>query len=430
MQRHAFLLLVLCGANSIVIARTSPEARADSLISLAASAPKVFINCSFCDLDYIRTEITFVNYVRDRNEAQVDILITTQPTGGGGTEYTLTFIGQKEFAGMDDTLKYVSRPSEAQDEIRKGLVKVMKLGLIRYVARTPIAKEVSIGFTQSKAQAAVKDRWDYWVFSISENSFLSGEKSLSSSYLNGSASARRVTKDLKVFFSGYVNYSESDFTISGQTIKSVSRGKGLNELVAFGLGEHWSVGEIASAYSSTYGNTRLGTSLGPAVEYDIFPYSESTRRQLRILYNPSFVHNAYYEETIFGKYTDNLFKNDLTVTVNIKQPWGTVSTSIEGSHYFNDFNKNRLQVFGQVSLNLFEGMSINLFGSASMIHDQISLPIGGATPDEILLRQKELATQYSYFASIGLSYTFGSIYNNIVNPRFGDQSGGGFTIIY
>lgn len=25
----------------------------------------------------------------------------------------------------------------------------------------------------------------------------------------------------------------------------------------------------------------------------------------------------------------------------------------------------------------------------------------------------------SYYAMIGLSYTFGSIYNNIVNPRFG-----------
>ena len=123
-------------------------------------------------------------------------------------------------------------------------------------------------------------------------------------------------------------------------------------------------------------------------------------------------------------------KNDLTVTVDIKQPWGTISTSIEGSHYFNDFKKNRLQVFGQLSLSLFEGMSVNLFGSVSMIHDQLSLPMGGATPDEILLRQKELATQYSYFASIGLSYTFGSIYNNIVNPRFGSQSGGSFTIIY
>jgi len=47
---------------------------------------------------------------------------------------------------------------------------------------------------------------------------------------------------------------------------------------------------------------------------------------------------------------------------------------------------------------------------------------GGATTEEILLHRKELETQYQYYISFGLSYTFGSIYNNVVNPRFG--SGG------
>jgi len=41
----------------------------------------------------------------------------------------------------------------------------------------------------------------------------------------------------------------------------------------------------------------------------------------------------------------------------------------------------------------------------------------GATPEEIIARQQALATHYSYFTGFGLSYTFGSIYNNVVNPR-------------
>jgi len=53
-----------------------------------------------------------------------------------------------------------------------------------------------------------------------------------------------------------------------------------------------------------------------------------------------------------------------------------------------------------------------------MIHDQLSLPAGGATQEEILLHRQELETAYSYWGSMGISYTFGSIYNNIVNPRF------------
>jgi hypothetical protein len=48
---------------------------------------------------------------------------------------------------------------------------------------------------------------------------------------------------------------------------------------------------------------------------------------------------------------------------------------------------------------------------------------GEATLEEILLRRKELATEYEYSISVGLSFTFGSIYSNVVNPRFG---GGGW----
>ncbi|MFO7924858.1 MAG: hypothetical protein R6U58_14325 [Bacteroidales bacterium] len=39
-----------------------------------------------------------------------------------------------------------------------------------------------------------------------------------------------------------------------------------------------------------------------------------------------------------------------------------------------------------------------------------------------------LETQYMYFSSFGLTYTFGSIYSNVVNPRFG-SSGGGSTMV-
>ncbi len=40
------------------------------------------------------------------------------------------------------------------------------------------------------------------------------------------------------------------------------------------------------------------------------------------------------------------------------------------------------------------------------------------TPQEIIAQQRALATNYEYYSGFGLSFTFGSIYNNIVNPRF------------
>ncbi|MDA0334911.1 MAG: hypothetical protein O2782_07090 [bacterium] len=51
------------------------------------------------------------------------------------------------------------------------------------------------------------------------------------------------------------------------------------------------------------------------------------------------------------------------------------------------------------------------------INDQLSLAVGGATLEEVLLRRRELATDYKVWSRAGLSYTFGSIYNNVVNTR-------------
>ena len=82
-------------------------------------------------------------------------------------------------------------------------------------------------------------------------------------------------------------------------------------------------------------------------------------------------------------------------------------------------SKNRLDLHAGLSINLLKGLSFDVWGGYSQIHDQLSLPIRGATYEEILLQRKELATNYSYNFSIGLSYTFGSLYSNVVNPRFG-----------
>jgi len=392
----------------------------DEQVKTLKGAPKVYIDCDWCDIDFIRTEIRFVNYVRDRKEAQVHILITTQRTGSGGREYTLTFIGRKDYEGMNDVLKFVSKPSDTEDQIRRGIVRMLKMGLVRYVARTPLADQLSISFKRRAGASSVEDRWDSWVFNIELNSFFRGEKSSNSIWLNGSLSANRITPGLKIRSSVYASYNESNFEVGGRTISSFSRRQGFRGLVVKSIDDHFSAGIFGSVYSSTYDNIKLSFSLAPAIEYNLFPYSESTRRELRFLYRAGFKSSRYNEETIFNKTSEALFSEVLSVTLEVKQTWGSVSTTLEGSHYFHDFSKNRLQLSSNLSLRLFKGLSLRLSGRISMIHDQLSLPKKGATTEEILLRRTQLATQYRYFGSVGLSYTFGSIYKNVVNPRFGD----------
>ncbi len=404
----------------------------DTSTTLQSKAPKVFIDCGFCDENYIRTEIAFVNYVRDRHQADVHVLITTQPTGGGGREYTLTFIGQNLARGVHDTLTFTTKQSDTQDMIRSALVHYLKIGLARYVARTPLAEYLTIGYKKPTTAAEVVDRWDYWTFSVNMNSNLNGQQATRLLFLNGGLSARRITHEWKLRFSFNANYNESTFKYEIPTgtgtetreIKSFSRGRNVNALVVKSITDHWSVGGFASAFSSTFLNTKHAWNVAPAVEYNLFPYSESTRQQLRFLYRVGYHNVSYYEETIFDKTFETLSNQSLSISLDLKQPWGSINASVEGSHYLHDFKKKRVSVFAGLSLRLLEGLSLNLFGNYSRLNDQLALRKGRASQEEVLLQRRQLATNYSYWGFIGLSYTFGSIYNNIVNPRFGDGGGG------
>src|SRR5258707_15437038 len=91
----------------------APLAAQDSTRTVQDSAVRVFLDCpdTFCDFDYYKTEITFVNWVRDRQFAQVHVLVTAQQTGGG-QEDTLTVIGLERFAGAEDTRSEERRVGE------------------------------------------------------------------------------------------------------------------------------------------------------------------------------------------------------------------------------------------------------------------------------------------------------------------------------
>lgn len=382
-------------------------------------APRVFLDCRRCDRDHIRTEIVWVNYVRDRKEADIHILGTTQRTGSGGWEYTFEFIGQGEFSGIRHTLTYASNRTDTWDETRQGIVSVLKRGLFPFIMKSPIAEHIVIGFKRAFEPTSVDDRWNFWVFNIGINGSLSGEQKRSFRSIRGHLSANRVTPELKLRFGLSGNFNESRFDIDSSTITSSTETENLGGLVVKSIGEHWAVGGWMNLRASTYSNLKAEFITAPAIEFNLFPYEESTRRQLRFLYRIGYSYVRYREETIFDKMSEHLWGESLSITLEVKEPWGNASTSLEGSHYFHDFAKNRLELDGHLSLRLVRGLSLNVFGKYSRIHDQLSLPKGEATLDEILLRIKELETNYDYSISVGFSYTFGSIYSNVVNPRFG-----------
>jgi len=395
-----------------------------NLEELKEKAPRVFIDCRRCDINYIKTEITFVNYVRDRKEADVHVLITTQRTGSGGTEHTIAFIGLRDYADIQNTLTYTSNQTDTADDVRRGLVRVLKMGLVQYAAKTPIADRISVSYKDIVTPTSVKDKWNFWVFSLSLNGSLDKETSESNTSIRGNFSVNRVTPDLKIRMGVNGYFREDKYETDEGMYTSSSESESFTGLIAKSINDHWSVGAWLSLSSSTYSNIKFSISPSPAIEYNLFPYSESTRRQLRFLYKIGYIYSRYREVTVYEKTSENLFAESLSVTLELKEPWGTATASLQGSHYFHDFSKNKIEISGELSVRLFKGFSLNIESSYERIRDQLSLPLGEATWEEILLRRKELAKDYEFEISMGFSFTFGSIYSNVVNPRFGDSGFG------
>jgi len=387
---------------------------------------RVFLDCPRCDDDYIRKEVTFVDYVRNREDADVHILVTTQDTGGGGTQFTLKFIGLGGFQGVDHALTYNSPQTATPDEIRSGLVEVLKLGLVRYASETTLASRLRVTFKKEEGAAAAKqkDPWNYWVFRLNAGGNFEGEQLSKGRSVRGSVSANRTTDDWRMSFSANANYRDNTFILDPETtILSVSRNVSTDGIVVKSLTQHWSLGLMGSANSSTFRNYALRTRVAPGIEYDVFPYSESTRRMLTVQYTAGHNFQRYREITIYDKIREQLVDHRAEVGLSLRQPWGNITASFNYSQYLTQPSKYSLGSFGGGNIRLFKGFSFNMFGELSRTRDQIYLPRGHATTEEILLRQRQLATGYQYFFNFGINYSFGSIFNNIVNPRFGGAGG-------
>ncbi len=401
---------------------------------------RVYLDCQNrvpgCDFDYLRTQMDWVEWVRNRQDALVHALITTDPTGGGGRAYSMSLIGRGEFEGRSDTLRFASPPATTDDEDRQLLARWLRIGLVPFAARTGLAPGLDVSYRGDGAAVArveAHDPWNDWVFRLRAGTSLDGESLQRSSEVEGSIDINRVTREWKVELGLEGSYDDSRYTLDdGSTTRALQRAYRLDGMSVRALGAQWSAGLVGSVSSSTYSNLRLAARVAPGIEYDLFPYDESTSRQLTFLYTLGPAFREYDAVTLYGKTGDRILDHTLNVALALSQPWGSIYSSIEGRqilHWSPDAPtaeaaaqastaKYRVTWRGDVEVNLLRGLALDLRGRYSRVHDQITLPAEGATNEEILLQLSELQTDYTYHLSVGLSYTFGSIHNAVVNPRF------------
>ncbi len=385
----------------------------------------LYTDCE-CNKTLLKQELNYVNHTIDPVTAQVNLFIVTNYLSNGGRVYDLQFKGQQELAGNSLNFKVSTTAVMTGLERDEYLNKRIELGLAGFLAGTSYADLVDltaeappeVEVAEEDGDSSGGDGWNNWIFETTASFSANTESQRSKSQVRLGFEADRTTPNWRLRFSPNFFYRiETVDQTNKEPLVVVRRDQWFDGRMVKSISNHWSLGFFTNVNSSTYQNINLGVFLAPAIEYNIFDYNQVPFKEFTVAYRVGWVRNVYTEETIFFETKESLARQSLDIDLRLRQRWGQVFAGISAGNYLNDFKKNRLSLDARADFRIIKGLSFNVGGSYNIINDQISLPAGEISDTDRLLGQVQLATNYSADISFGFSYTFGSLYNNVINTR-------------
>src|SRR4030095_15787 len=420
-MRKPFLLIALLFCAFLINAQNNSQ---------TPHRLKVFIDCNntWCDQNFIKTEINIVDFLLDNQAADLHVLITEQETGGGGSQFQLIFFGHNRFKQMTDTLRFNTEPIATDFEERDLLIKYLKLGLTRYIIAAGNGNDIAIEMktkTDDKKKdtsATTKDPWNYWVFRAGANGYISADEVYKTFSIGGNLAANRVTEELKVGFEIYGGKNRDSYYLEDSTskVKIVNKNEDYNfqHYLIKSINDHWSYGYEATYSRNSFSNNKHRLLFRTGVEYDIFPYKEVNTKFFTLSYTVDVRRNVYFDTTLFDKLKQTLYGQSVKANLSFRQKWGTIQFGIDYHNYFHNWKYLNLGMNGEVDIRITGGLSFNFYAYAELSRDQIYLPKEEADITEVLTRRRQIASGYNFFTHFGINYRFGSKLNNFVNPRF------------
>ncbi len=387
--------------------------------------PKLFINCqeARCYQTFLLTELSYFTFARDQALADVQILITDQRNAGGGRNYQLNFMGQRKWEGQNNLIEFET-PQSTTEAIGRGmLLNKISVGLIPFIQSSPLSQEMTVSFPKGteKNNPTAKneeDKWNNWIFGVGGSGRFEGESNRRKVRLDANVRGGRTTDKSKYSFYTYYRNNNNSVILDGENEAVKVNSYGFNTLYVTSFAKNFSVGGLVKGFHSIYSNIDFSVSVAPAIEYSIFPIEDFNKKQFRWIYQGGYRRLEYLESTIFDKMQEARPYHQLTSILGYTQPWGNFSAELNGYQYIDEPDKYRLSLELELSWRVTQGVSLRFYGSGSQIQNQISLAKTETSNEQLLLGGQQLPTSFDYYTSFGLNYTFGSVNNSIVNPRF------------
>ena len=382
----------------------------------------LFTDCN-CDRDFLVRNLPFVNHASVPTGADVRLLVSDGGTGGGGQRYDLAFSGQEELSDIDRAHSFEVPPNSTDDFVRRRLLATVKRGLLPYLLATGYADRIDYAVAAPDTLTTTdgsqpEDPWNRWVFEVYAEGGLESESSQKAAEIEGGLEANRTSQALRIRTDARWSYAERKITReNNESFLRIRRRRFAAGSMVFSLNRHWSLGGFTGYEHSTYENLNHSFRLSPALEFNVFPYSQVLRREITFAYRIGYRYNAYLEKTIFEETAEHLYNTSLYVQTRFRQPWGNINASFDASAYLHDLSKNRLVLESDVDLILFGGLAVRLSLDLQLVRDQLNLPAGETSVEDLLLQQRQIATDFRIGAGLGFRYTFGAISNSVINFR-------------
>ena len=398
-----------------------------------------------CDLDFIRTEITAVDFYRDNKKADVFLMINRNRSGGGGRQYQLIFIGQQNIhEGRTDTLYVENKQTDTDFEVRAKLTRFIKLGLAPYVAKTKAGEEIEInmktdsGTLEDSIQESV-DPWNYWVFNVGSDANIELEELSSDINIGGDININRITDEWKISLNGRINerlrrtvqkvprvddngnpvLDEDGNQIVDEVVNNFDVSEfGFSHQLVKSLSPQWSYGYDIAGRQNTRLNYKFQTSFRPAAEYNFFPESMQNSKFLRVNYGIELRNNRYVEETISGVLDETRILHSLRASLGLNKRWGNLEVGYRLRNYLDDFSSWSTGLNIRADVRVTGNLSFYIRAEGNYVKDQIYLAAGDFTEQDILSGRVTLPSVYIIDTRFGFNYRFGSNLNNFVNRRF------------
>lgn len=376
---------------------------------------KAYIDCR-CDETYLKQETSFLEYVRDQDLADIEIFIRDERNPTGSRSFEIKIDGNNEYEEISSSSIAVGYANDTSSTLRDKLLNKLKLALVPFLDLANYNLNINVD-PSFKDLTVFDDKWKNWVFELSGSYNNDKEESRQTNRYEIEFEIDKLTEDWRIGAEIRRNETNRKFFSNDNTYKSNRKTTSLNGRVVRSITDHFSAGLFFGVFQNTYENIDLNRYIAPAIEYSFYPYKDVLSKEITLAYRIGTGKRNYIEKTIYGYEKQKLSSQTLSLNIRFRQKWGNISSYLNATQFLNDGTKKRFSLRSNLDIRIYEGLAVRFSGNINLIREQYSLAAGNTSIEDLLLQQREIATDYRTNFSIGLSYTFGSIYNSIINTR-------------